>query len=85
MFDFKKGKYLYSMELGDAGRMPLEIRFLHNPNATEGYVGCAFSSNIYRFFKNAVSSLKYKFDHFTTNLAGSHLEALLLVFTLASS
>ena len=28
--------------------MPLEIRFLHDPLATEGYVGCALYANVFR-------------------------------------
>ena len=34
--------------------IPLELRFLHDPNATEGFVAAALSSNIIRFFKNKV-------------------------------
>ncbi|NWY08014.1 SBP1 oxidase, partial [Nothoprocta ornata] len=32
--------------------LPFSVRFLHNPNAAEGYVSCALSGVIYRFFKN---------------------------------
>nr|XP_050863710.1 methanethiol oxidase isoform X2 [Vespula vulgaris] len=39
--------------LGDDGITPLEIRFLHDPKAAEGYVGCAVSSSIYRFYKTS--------------------------------
>ena len=39
------------------GMMPLEIRFLHDPDATEGYVGCALSSTVFRFFRAPVSDL----------------------------
>ena len=31
--------------------MPLEIRFLHNPKATEGFVGCALFGKVFRFYK----------------------------------
>ena len=34
--------------------IPLELRFLHNPDATEGYVGAALSSNLIRFYKDNV-------------------------------
>lgn len=37
------------------GLIPLEIRFLHNPAAAQGFVGCALSSTIQRFFKNEVT------------------------------
>lgn len=56
VWNFSTHEYQYKIQLGDDGRMPLEIRFLHDPTKSEGFVGCAFSSNVYRFFKNAVSS-----------------------------
>ena len=31
--------------------MPLEIRFLHDPKATEGFVGCALFGKVFRFYK----------------------------------
>lgn len=37
-------------ELGEDNAMPLEVRFLHDPAATEGYVGLATSSNVIRFW-----------------------------------
>jgi len=54
VWNFKTHEYMYPIELGDNGRMPLEIRFLHDPLKAEGFIGCAFSSTIYRFFKNAM-------------------------------
>ncbi|XP_015184850.1 PREDICTED: selenium-binding protein 1 [Polistes dominula] len=42
-----------TIHLGDDGIAPLEIRFLHDPKAAEGYVGCAVSSNIIRFYKTS--------------------------------
>ncbi|KAM8794314.1 methanethiol oxidase-like [Eudromia elegans] len=32
--------------------VPLSVRFLHNPDAAEGYVSCAWSGVIYRFYRN---------------------------------
>ena len=46
------------IDLGPEGLIPLEIRFLHDPTATEGYVGCALSSTVFRFFKTQVNSHK---------------------------
>ncbi|XP_018494690.1 methanethiol oxidase [Galendromus occidentalis] len=43
------GQYLQSIDLGREGFMPLETRFLHDPDKTEGFVGCAISSAIFRF------------------------------------
>ncbi|NWW75555.1 SBP1 oxidase, partial [Climacteris rufus] len=31
--------------------LPLSVRFLHNPEAAEGYVGCTLSGVIFRFYK----------------------------------
>ena len=39
------------IDLGQEGVMPLEIRFLHNPKATEGFVGCALFGKVFRFYK----------------------------------
>ncbi|XP_064468751.1 methanethiol oxidase-like [Ornithodoros turicata] len=64
--DVQKGKYgtslvvwdwtthlrIHTLDLGPDGLMPLEVRFLHNPNTAEGYVGCGLGSTVYRFFKS---------------------------------
>jgi len=44
------------INLGEEGLNPLEIRFLHNPDEAQGYVGCSSSSIVYRFFKTNVKS-----------------------------
>jgi selenium-binding protein 1 len=31
--------------------MPLEVRFLHDPKATVGFVGCALFGKVFKFFK----------------------------------
>lgn len=36
-----------------AGSIPLEVRFLHNPDKAEGYTGCALSSEMVRFTKTS--------------------------------
>ena len=41
------------MDLG-VGTIPLEIRFLHDPDQEQGFVGCALGSTVVRFFKNEV-------------------------------
>ncbi|XP_011150896.1 methanethiol oxidase [Harpegnathos saltator] len=51
VYSWKEQKLKQSINLGDDGITPLEIRFLHDPYASEGFVGCAVSSNIYRFYK----------------------------------
>ncbi|CAB1334712.1 unnamed protein product [Coregonus sp. 'balchen'] len=42
---------LQSLDLGEEGAIPLEIRFLHDPAATEGYVGCALQGTVFRFYR----------------------------------
>jgi len=49
VWDFNKRKYQYSVPLGEEGLIPLEIRFLHNPEKPVGFVGCALSSTIFKF------------------------------------
>jgi len=41
-----------SIDLGEQGLVPLEIRVLHDPAASEGFVGAALSSSIWRFSRS---------------------------------
>lgn len=41
------------LNLGEDGIAPLEVRFLHNPKSSEGFVGCAVTSNVYKFYKTS--------------------------------
>ncbi|XP_010008234.1 PREDICTED: selenium-binding protein 1-A-like [Nestor notabilis] len=50
VWDWSTHTYIQAIDLGK-GSIPLEIRFLHNPDAAEGFVGCALSSAVYRFYK----------------------------------
>lgn len=43
------------IDLGLDGKAPLEIRFLHNPDEEQGYVGCGTGASIFRFFKTEVT------------------------------
>lgn len=54
VWDWTERKVIQDIDLGEEGLIPLELRFLHDPNATEGYVSAALSSNIIRFYKNDV-------------------------------
>lgn len=54
MWDWTERKVIQDIDLGEEGLIPLELRFLHDPNATEGYVSAALSSNVIRFYKNDV-------------------------------
>nr|KAF6304972.1 selenium binding protein 1 [Pipistrellus kuhlii] len=51
VWDWQRHEIVQTLTLQD-GLIPLEIRFLHNPAAAQGFVGCALSSSIQRFFKN---------------------------------
>ncbi len=55
MWNWTTHELIQRIDLGDEGYIPLEIRFLHDPTATEGYVGCALSSTIFRFYRTPVS------------------------------
>ncbi|KAM8921541.1 methanethiol oxidase [Pelodytes ibericus] len=51
VWDWTKHTRIQSLDLGSEGLIPLEVRFLHNPDAEEGLVGCALSSSVFRFYK----------------------------------
>ena len=48
VWDWKERKHVQTIDLGEEGMMPLEIRFLHEPTATTGFVGCALTANVFR-------------------------------------
>jgi methanethiol oxidase len=41
-----------TIDLGEQGLVPLEIRWLHDPDAEEGFVAAALSSVIWRFYRS---------------------------------
>jgi methanethiol oxidase len=51
-WDLEKRTLEQTIDLGEQGMVPLEIRWLHDPDAEEGFVGAALSSAIWRFHKN---------------------------------
>ncbi len=51
-WDLEKRKVIQSIDLGDTGMIPLEIRWLHEPDAETGFVGAALSSTIWRFYRD---------------------------------
>lgn len=53
VWDWQRHEIVETLPLQE-GLIPLEIRFLHDPAAAQGFVGCALSSTIQRFFKNEV-------------------------------
>jgi methanethiol oxidase len=49
-WDLEKRTHQQSVDLGDTGLIPLECRWLHNPDADTGFVGAALSSTMWRWF-----------------------------------
>jgi selenium-binding protein 1 len=41
-----------TLELGETGLVPLEIRWLHDPDADQGFVGAALSSTMWHFHRD---------------------------------
>jgi selenium-binding protein 1 len=58
VWDWKQREVIQTIDLGDEGWIPLELRFLHNPDKAEGFVGVALSSTVFRFFKSEDSKWK---------------------------
>ncbi|XP_060614066.2 methanethiol oxidase-like [Anolis sagrei] len=50
VWDWTTHELIQSINVGE-NSIPLEIRFLHNPDAAEGFVGCALSSAVHRIYK----------------------------------
>ncbi|NXW09005.1 SBP1 oxidase, partial [Fregetta grallaria] len=50
VWDWSTHTYIQAIDLGKDS-IPLEVRFLHNPDAAEGFVGCALSGAVHRFYK----------------------------------
>ena len=51
-WDWEKRKIAKSIDLGDKGLIPLEVRFHHNPKSAHAYVGAALSSVMWHLFKD---------------------------------
>ncbi|KAI3856194.1 hypothetical protein MKX03_027776, partial [Papaver bracteatum] len=60
VYSWPGGELKQTLDLGNTGMIPLEIRFLHEPSRDTGYVGCALSSNMVRFFKNLDDSWSHE-------------------------
>jgi selenium-binding protein 1 len=41
-----------TLELGDTGLVPLEVRWLHDPDADQGFVGAALSRTMWHFHRD---------------------------------
>ncbi|KAK5642132.1 hypothetical protein RI129_008299 [Pyrocoelia pectoralis] len=51
VYSWKTRELKQVIDLGREGFAPLETRFLHNPRESQGYVGCAVTANVFRFYK----------------------------------
>ena len=51
MWDWTTHKLTQSIDLGEDGQIPLMMRFLHDPNESDGYVICGLSSSVFRIYK----------------------------------
>ena len=51
-WDLEERRKTQTIDLGDDGLIPLEIRWQHDPEAAQGFVGATLSSNILRFHRN---------------------------------
>jgi selenium-binding protein 1 len=51
-WDWSQRKIAKSVNLGDQGMIPLEVRFHHNPDSTHAFVGAALSSVMWHLFKD---------------------------------
>jgi len=50
-WDWQERKISQSIDLGEAGMIPLEVRFHHNPDSVHGFVGAALSSTMWHWHK----------------------------------
>ncbi|QLK24397.1 selenium-binding family protein [Natrinema zhouii] len=54
-WDWEAGTVEQTIDLGEEGLIPLEVRFLHTPESTHGFVGAALSSNVFHFWRDEES------------------------------
>ena len=50
-WDWNDRRLVQSIDLGDGGLIPLEVRFHHNPKSEHGFVGAALSSAIWHWYR----------------------------------
>lgn len=50
-WDWGKRTITQTIDLGEEGMVPLEVRFHHDPESTHGFVGAALSSNMFHWSK----------------------------------
>jgi selenium-binding protein 1 len=50
-WDLERREKVQTIDLGDDGLIPLELRWQHDPDSTEGFVAATLSSNVLRFHR----------------------------------
>ncbi|MBI4719010.1 MAG: selenium-binding family protein [Planctomycetes bacterium] len=55
-WDWSQRRLERSVDLGSEGRIPLEVRFLHDPASTHGFVGAALSSTVWHWYQDAAGT-----------------------------
>ncbi|WNZ26995.1 selenium-binding protein [Leptolyngbya sp. NK1-12] len=50
-WDWQTHDIVQTLDLGEDGLIPLEVRFHHNPDSLHGFVGAALSSNVLHYYK----------------------------------
>jgi selenium-binding protein 1 len=50
-WDWTTHEIIQSIDLGEEGWIPLEVRFHHNPDSAHGFVGAALSSTMWHYHK----------------------------------
>jgi selenium-binding protein 1 len=50
-WDLEQRRQVQSLDLGDDGWIPLELRWQHDPDSLQGFAGVTLSSTVKRFFK----------------------------------
>jgi selenium-binding protein 1 len=51
-WDLAQRRLVQTLDLGERGLIPLELRWLHDPEADQGFVGATLASNILRFHRS---------------------------------
>ncbi|MFD1641175.1 selenium-binding family protein [Halohasta litorea] len=51
-WNWEEGTVEQTIDLGEDGLIPLEVRFLHTPEAAHAYVGAALSSNMFHLHRD---------------------------------
>ncbi len=51
-WDLERKSNVQTLDLGDEGIIPLEIRWQHDPDSAQGFIGATLSSNVLRFHRD---------------------------------